>query len=118
MAGVSTDEIPTPDELARLIDGIIRQRLLIAISEDAAHLKLQEQKLALVSEKRRKRWQYIKQWGQLINSWTWTVILMALIFAVGLHTGLNLLPKGVVCETRESFCYFLRFDGNKRILRS
>jgi hypothetical protein len=117
VAGGATNEIPTPDELAQLIDGIIQQRLVIAIAEEETHLKLQEQKLALQSEQRRKRWQAIKQWGNLINSWTWAVVLMTLIFALGLHTGLNLLPEGVVCETRDSLCYFLRFNGKKSILR-
>jgi hypothetical protein len=117
VAEVPTNEIPTPDELARIIDGIIRQRLLIAIAEEEAHLGLQQRQLALLREKQHKHWQNLKKWGHLINSWTWAVILMALIFALGLHTGLNLLPKGVICEARESLCYFFRFDSNKRLLR-
>ena len=116
MESISTREIPAPDELARLIDGIIQQRLLIAISEAQTQLKLQEQKLALQSQKQRQRWQAVKKWGNLINSWTWAVVAIALIFCVGIHTGLNLLPKGVVCEVRESLCFFLRFDANKRLI--
>ncbi|WP_157867400.1 hypothetical protein [Gloeothece citriformis] len=117
MEGTSAKQIPTPDELALLIDGIIQQRLLITIAQEESHLKLQQQKLAILAEKRRKRWQMVKQWGNLINCWTWAVVLMAVIFLLGVHTGLNLLPEGVVCKNRESFCYFLRFDTNKRILK-
>ncbi|WP_206818552.1 hypothetical protein [Chroococcus sp. FPU101] len=116
MEGVSTTEVPAPDELARIIDGIIQQRLLIALSEDEAHFKLQQQKLAFESEKRRKRWQTIRRWTNLINSWTWAVLLMAIIFSLGIYLGVNLIPKGVICSSRESLCYFLRFDGNKRLL--
>jgi hypothetical protein len=115
--GVSTQQIPAPDELARIIDGIIQQRLLIALSEDEAHLQLQQQKLAMKSERRRKRWQAIKQWGNLINSWTWAVLLMGIVFSLGVQIGVNLIPKGVICSSRESLCYFLRFDGNKRLLK-
>jgi hypothetical protein len=117
MAAIPTGEIPAPDELARIIDGIIRQRLVIAISEDESHLKLEQQKLALQSERRRKRWQNLKKWGSFINSWTWATVLMGLIFGFGVHAGLNLVPKGVVCEARESLCYFLRFDGNKTVIQ-
>jgi hypothetical protein len=117
MAALSATEIPTPDELAYLIDGIIQQRLLIALAEEETHLQLQKKKLALLSEKQRKQWQAIKKWGELINGWTWAIFLMFLTFSLGLHTGLNILPKGVICEKRESFCYLLRLDDNKRILR-
>jgi len=117
MEAISTEGIPASDELAQIIDGIIQQRLLIVLAEDEQHVKLQEQKLVLLSEKRRQHWQALQKWGKLVNSWTGAVALIAIIFALGLYTGLNLLPQGVICKTRESFCYFLRFDHHKRILK-
>ncbi|MEG3437856.1 hypothetical protein V0288_12080 [Pannus brasiliensis CCIBt3594] len=117
MAGVSTREIPAPDELARIIDGIIRQRLAIALSEEEASLALQQRKLALESERRRKRWQSFQKWGGLVNSWFLALVLITSAFALGLHTGLNLLPGGVICEVRDSLCYLLRFDSNKRVIK-
>jgi hypothetical protein len=86
-------------------------------AQEESHLQLQQKKLALLSEKQRKHWQAVKKWCGLINAWTWAIVLMVLTFSLGLHTGLNLLPRGVICEKRESFCYFLRFDTNKRTIK-
>jgi hypothetical protein len=61
--------------LTSLPESSTASRLVIAISEDESHLKLEQQKLTLQSERRRKRWQNLKKWGHLINSWTWAVVL-------------------------------------------
>jgi hypothetical protein len=90
---------------------------LIVIQQDENHLKLEQRKLALANNKRLERWNSLKQWANLVNSWSWMVILLALVFALGLHTGINLIAKGIICQSRETLCYFLRFDGNKTTIQ-
>jgi len=109
-------ESSDPSELSTLIQGIIQQQMLIVIQQDKQHLKIQKEKLILQSTKRYERWKAIKQWGNLVNSWTWIVLLTGIVYSLGIHTGLNLIAKGVLCQSRESLCYFLRFDNNKKAL--
>ena len=88
----------------------------MVIQQDKEHVERAEKKIILETTEKEQRKKALKERIELINSWSWIVILILIVFFLGVHTGLNLLTKGVLCPSRESLCYFLRFDNNKKYL--
>jgi hypothetical protein len=89
---------------------------VIAIQEEEQYVRLEQKRIEQMQEKRRSFWKQVRRWGSAVNSWFLAFWLLGGIYALGVHTGINLLPKGVVCQQRESLCYWLRFDRSKRTL--
>ena len=113
MDGLPVEQIPNPSELTRLIDSIIRERLIIAIQRETQWVEVQEKKRLLEVRNRQDFWKGVRKWGGLVNNWTWAVLLILGSFSLGLFIGLNVLPEGVVCPSEYSPCYWLRLDERK-----
>jgi hypothetical protein len=117
MADSSTERLSQSDGLARIIDGIIRERLAIEIGRNEEYLAQQERHLHLIRARRQQFWQRLTKWSRLFNTWIWAILLIACAFLLGTYAGLNWLPDGVVCGSPKSLCYQLRIHGLKGTIR-
>jgi hypothetical protein len=115
LVGLPTGTIPTPDELARIVDGIIRQRLALALEQEQRWIAIQEKKRALEALKRRDFWNRCRRWSGFLNSWTWAVLLVLASFAAGIYVGLNVFPSAVLCPSEYSPCFWFRLDDEKGV---
>ncbi|WP_182670761.1 hypothetical protein [Crocosphaera subtropica] len=110
---VSNNNEYNPDELTQLIDGIIGERLRLALEQNQQYVEVEAKRIQVERERSKVFWKKVRTWASFINNWSWAAVIVVGSFSTGIYIGLNLLPSGVVCPSESSSCYWLRIDGRK-----
>ena len=110
---IKWDDTESDNELTRIIDGIIGERIRLALENNKQNLLLKTTEMQLEKEKSEAFWKRISLWAKFFNTWSWISAFSFLVFFMGVTVGINVLPRGVVCRSEFSLCYWLRWDNRK-----
>ena len=96
------------------LNSVLWGRAIAVLRQGRSLVEVERQKQGLHERKwkaRLKLWQDIML---LLNFYTMLLLLMGLAFGVGTIAGVN-LPEGIICHSRHSFCWHLRWRDVKGI---
>lgn len=105
-------DTPTPVEITRIVDAIVRERLRIAVAEDQQKLRLDKERASLREASAKARHQRLVELVEAIanqlNTWIFILFYGCIMVAVGIH-----IPRAILCEHRGDLCYVMRVWGIK-----